>query len=117
VAKLFAKHIKIKDAIKFLKNTRTGMAVGTPTRLNDLMEEGTWREISFAEKPSTERHLGALAVDKLERIIVDASHIDQKKRGVLEMRETLIPLTQWLNRKEFKDRYGQHGSGIDLLFY
>jgi protein CMS1 len=49
--------------------------------------------------------------------MVDASHIDQKKRGVLEMRETLIPLTQWLNRKEFKDRYGQHGSGIDLLFY
>jgi protein CMS1 len=58
-----------------------------------------------------------LAVDKLERIIVDASHIDQKRRGVLEMRETLIPLTQWLNRKEFKDRYGQRGSGIDLLFY
>jgi protein CMS1 len=58
-----------------------------------------------------------LAVDKLERIIVDASHIDQKKRGVLEMRETLIPLTQWLNRKEFKGRYGGHGSSIDLLFY
>ena len=60
---------------------------------------------------------GALAVDKLERIIIDASHIDQKKRGVLEMRETLVPLTQWLNRKEFKDRYGQGGNGIDLLFY
>jgi protein CMS1 len=41
VAKLFAKHIKIKDAIKFLKNTRTGMAVGTPKRLIDLMDEGT----------------------------------------------------------------------------
>jgi protein CMS1 len=58
-----------------------------------------------------------LAVDKLERIVIDASHIDQKKRGVLEMRETLIPLTQWLGRKEFKGRYGQGGTGIDLLFY
>jgi protein CMS1 len=58
-----------------------------------------------------------LAVDKLERIVIDASHIDQKKRGVLEMRETQMPLTQWLNRKELKDRYGQESNGIDLLFY
>ena len=40
MAKLFAKHIKINDAIKFLKSNRTGMAVGTPTRLNDLMDDG-----------------------------------------------------------------------------
>jgi protein CMS1 len=40
VAKLFAKHIKIKEAIRFLHNTRTGIAVGTPTRLNDLMNDG-----------------------------------------------------------------------------
>jgi protein CMS1 len=58
-----------------------------------------------------------LVVDKLERIVIDASHIDQKKRGVLEMRETLVPLTKWLKRKEFNDRYGQGGTGIDLLFY
>jgi protein CMS1 len=42
VAKLFAKHIKVKDAIKFLQNTRTGMAVGTPTRLNELMDDGIY---------------------------------------------------------------------------
>jgi protein CMS1 len=40
VAKLFAKHIKIQDSIKFLKSTRTGIAVGTPTRLKDLMGDG-----------------------------------------------------------------------------
>lgn len=40
VAKLFAKHIKIKDSVKFLKSTRTGIAVGTPTRLKDLLEDG-----------------------------------------------------------------------------
>lgn len=40
VAKLFAKHIKLKDSIAFLKSTRTGIAVGTPTRLKDLMDDG-----------------------------------------------------------------------------
>ena len=40
VAKLFAKHIKLKDSVTFLKSTRTGIAVGTPTRLKDLMEDG-----------------------------------------------------------------------------
>ncbi|KAF4630072.1 hypothetical protein G7Y89_g8078 [Cudoniella acicularis] len=70
VAKLFAKHIKLADSIKFLKSTRTGIAVGTPTRLKDLMDDG------------------ALAVDRLERIVIDASHIDVKKRGILDMKET-----------------------------
>jgi len=41
VAKLFAKHIKLKDAVKFLQGTRIGIAVGTPTRLLDLMDNGT----------------------------------------------------------------------------
>jgi protein CMS1 len=100
VAKLFAKHIKIGDSIKFLKSKRTGMAVGTPKRLEDLMDDG------------------ALQVDRLERIIVDASHIDQKKRGVLEMRETLGPLVHWLNRKELKWRYDTTGKDkIDLIFF
>jgi protein CMS1 len=44
VAKLFAKHIKIKDSIKFLQSNRTGMAVGTPQRLYDLMEDGKHSE-------------------------------------------------------------------------
>jgi protein CMS1 len=41
VAKLFAKHIKLQNSVKFLKSTRTGIAVGTPTRLKDLMDDGT----------------------------------------------------------------------------
>ena len=44
VAKLFAKHIKVQDAAKFLRSTRTGMAVGTPTRLNDLMDNGIYKD-------------------------------------------------------------------------
>lgn len=40
VAKLFAKHIKLKDAIEFVKKTRMNFGVGTPSRLMDLSSAG-----------------------------------------------------------------------------
>lgn len=61
--------------------------------------------------------VGALQVDRLERIVVDASHIDQKKRGILEMSETQVPLTLWLGQKDFRERYGSQTGRIQLLFY
>ncbi|KAK7985051.1 hypothetical protein PG988_002673 [Apiospora saccharicola] len=99
VAKLFAKHIKLDDASKHLKEHRTGMAVGTPARLNDLVENGS------------------LSLANLERLVVDASHIDQKKRGVLDMKDTLMPLVRWLARKEFKERYAATEKPLQLIFY
>lgn len=48
---------------------------------------------------------------------MDASHIDQKKRGVMDMKETMMPLAQWLTRKEFKERYGDHEKPLQLLFF
>ncbi|CAK7245268.1 MAG: Protein cms1 [Sporothrix thermara] len=88
VAKLFAKHIKLAEAVSFLEGHRTGLAVGTPARLIDLLEQG------------------ALSVAHLRRIVVDASHIDQKKRGVLDMQDTTLPVVRFLSRPEFKARYG-----------
>jgi len=99
VAKLFAKHIKLQESVEFLTTHRTGVAVGTPKRLTDLVENG------------------ALKLDRLERLVVDASHIDQKKRGILDMKEVMNDLTPWLTRKELKDRYTASNKGIDLLFY
>ncbi|KAI1811666.1 U3-containing 90S pre-ribosomal complex subunit-domain containing protein [Poronia punctata] len=99
VGKLFAKHIKIEDAKKFLETHRTGVSVGTPVRLNDLVESGS------------------LKLDKLERLVVDASHIDQKKRGIMDMKETMIPLARWLSRTEFKVRYTDPDHPLQLLFY
>lgn len=99
VAKLFAKHIKLADSIKFLKSNRTGIAVGTPMRLKELMNDG------------------ALATDRLERIVIDASHVDQKKRGILDMKETQVPLMVWLGKKEFREKYASLSGGIQLLFY
>lgn len=110
VAKLFAKHIKISEAVEFLGKHRTGLAVGTPARLIDLLENG------------------ALSVAHLRRIVVDASHIDQKKRGVLDMSDTVMPVMRWLSRPEIKARYSTGETDeeekpkdapkpISLLFY
>ncbi|GAP93311.1 putative replication regulator protein [Rosellinia necatrix] len=99
VGKLFAKHIKIEESKKFLETHRTGVSVGTPTRLNDLVDSG------------------ALKLDKLERLVVDASHIDQKKRGIMDMKETMIPLVRWLSRPEFKEKYTEPERPLQLLFY
>lgn len=87
VAKLFAKHIKLAEAVSFLEGHRTGLAVGTPARLMDLLEQG------------------ALSVEHLRRIVVDVSHVDTKKRGVLDMQDTTLPVVRWLSRPELKSRY------------
>ncbi|KAA8636271.1 hypothetical protein SMACR_09079 [Sordaria macrospora] len=99
VAKLFAKHFKVEEQVSFLKKSRTGIAVGTPQRLIDLIENES------------------LSLDSLKRIVVDASHIDQKKRGVVDMRETMMPLIKLLTRKELQDRYTAEEKHVDLIFY
>lgn len=99
VAKLFAKHIKIKEAIETVKKTRIGVGVGTPQRIIDLLEDG------------------ALKSSCIERIVIDASHIDVKKRGILDMKETQVPLVQLLTRPDLKERFGSGEGKIELLFF
>lgn len=60
---------------------------------------------------------GALSLDNLERLVVDASHIDQKKRGVMDMKDTMMPLARFLARKELKDKYTTEEKPLSLLFY
>lgn len=98
VAKLFGKE-KVDALTKFMQSHRTGIAIGTPMRLSALTENG------------------AMSIDRLERIVVDASSIDVKKRGILEMKETQVPLVQWLNNSNLKERYGAAKDGVDLLIY
>ncbi|MCJ1403899.1 hypothetical protein MMC11_007122 [Xylographa trunciseda] len=99
VAKLFAKHKKLTDAADYVRKTRIGIGVGTPARLIALLDSG------------------ALSSDKLERIVVDVSHIDQKKRGILDMKETFEPLVHLLSRADLKGHYIQGDGRIDLLFF
>ena len=40
VAKLFAKHIKLKEAIEIVQKARINIGVGTPQRIYDLLENG-----------------------------------------------------------------------------
>lgn len=49
--------------------------------------------------------------------MIDASHIDQKKRGILDMKEIQIPLVQLLARPELKERYGVDDKKVELVFY
>ncbi|KAL2269538.1 hypothetical protein VTJ83DRAFT_1722 [Remersonia thermophila] len=101
VAKLFAKHFKLEEQVSFLQKTRTGIAVGTPQRLIDLIEND------------------ALSLENLKRVVVDASHIDQKKRGIADMRETMMPLAKLLCMRDLNERYedGDETRHVDLLFY
>ncbi|KAK4996060.1 Protein cms1 [Elasticomyces elasticus] len=100
VAKLFAKHIKLTEAVETVKRNRIGIGIGTPQRLTDLLDDGV------------------LSTAHLKRIVIDASHIDIKKRGILDMKETEVPLVQLLAREEFKKRYGgSSDEKIELLFY
>lgn len=58
-----------------------------------------------------------MSLANLKRVVVDASHIDQKKRGVMDMKDTMLPLARFLARKEFKDGYVDETKPLALLFY
>ena len=49
--------------------------------------------------------------------MVDASHIDAKKKGVMDIRETAVPLARFLCRKEFKEKREGKGKPLAVLFY
>ncbi|QKX64006.1 uncharacterized protein TRUGW13939_11179 [Talaromyces rugulosus] len=99
IAKLFAKHIKIDEAKQFLERAHTNIGVGTPQRIIDLLEAGS------------------LKTKDLKRIVVDGSHIDQKKRGIFDMKEMYFPLLKLLTRPEFCERYGSKEQELKVLVY
>ena len=131
VAKLFAKHIKLTEAIETVSKSRIGIGVGTPQRIIDLLEDGAFCLCSVyvlstflpclalvLKRGSCANLLaGALKSQCIERIVLDASHIDQKKRGLLDMKETQVPLVKLLTRAAFKDRYGIESDGVELVFF
>lgn len=60
------------------------------------------RRISASANPTA----GALSTARLERIVIDASHVNAKKPiGILDIQETVTALTQLLARKDLRDRY------------
>lgn len=62
--------------------------------------------------------IDALSLDQVERILIDASQVNDKKRGILDMKETEVPLTRLLALKEFKARFGQASEKpVQVLLY
>lgn len=47
----FAKHFKVAEQVEFLKKNRTGIAVGTPARLMDLLDTGNSPLLSLPKSP------------------------------------------------------------------
>ncbi|OCK81819.1 hypothetical protein K432DRAFT_325441 [Lepidopterella palustris CBS 459.81] len=99
VAKLFAKHIKLKEAIDSCTKSSMDFGVGTPHRISELLENG------------------ALKCTNLKRVIIDVSHIDGKKRGILDMKELHKPLIDLLIRRDFKGDDGTWNDKFQLCFF
>ncbi|OXG10374.1 protein CMS1 [Cryptococcus neoformans Ze90-1] len=69
VAKLFAKHFKLADQIKYLERTKVSIAVGTPARVGKLLAEG------------------AIKISKDTVLLLDIGHQDSKTRTILTLPE------------------------------
>jgi protein CMS1 len=119
VGKLFAKHIKLEEAKQFLTRARSGIGAGTPTRVSDLIESGELIQLKFLSVEAHADHplLGTLKLDELERIVIDGSHIDQKQRGIFDMKDTHMPLLKLLTRPELRERYGASKKGVKILVF
>lgn len=50
-------------------------------------------------------YTGAVSLASIQRILIDASHINIKKQGILDMPELQTPLTQLLSREDLRTRY------------
>ena len=61
--------------------------------------------------------IGSLKLDELKRIVIDGSYVDQKQRGIFDMKETHMPLLQLLTRAEFRERYGAKDKKIEILVF
>lgn len=61
---------------------------------------------------------GALSLDFVERILIDASHVNTKKRGILDMAETEMPLSRLLALTALKVRYAMDASNpVKIILY
>ncbi|CUS14484.1 unnamed protein product [Tuber aestivum] len=97
VAKLFAKHIKLKDSVTTCQTSRMGIGVGTPGRMLDLIKQG------------------ALKVNELRNVVIDASHIDKKGFGVFDVREAQKGVMEILGFAGVRARF-ESGEGR-IMFY
>lgn len=92
------------------------IGVGTPARILDLLTSGP-SNIHCSVYSSLTPFADALTLESLERIVIDCSFLDQKKRSIFDMKETQQPLMQLLSSPELKTRYTSSSSQVKLIFY
>ncbi|KAF3188754.1 hypothetical protein TWF106_007243 [Orbilia oligospora] len=101
IAKFFAKHVKLSEHIEYSKKTRIGIAVGTPARLVDLIKDG------------------ALQIKYVQRVVLDVSYLDAKKRGLWDIKEVQDKLVELLAVEGVRRRLegGGEEDSRGLMFY
>lgn len=98
VAKMIAKHMKLKENIEYLAKTRVGVAVGTPARIKDLVEAG------------------ALKMSEVKRLVFDLSYLDEKRRGLLDMKDVLEAVLGLIRVEEVRKRLEEDDEPKVLVF-
>lgn len=86
IAKLFAKHMKLSAMIKYVQETRFGIGAGTPQRVLDLIKQDV------------------LKLDRLKRIVIDASYVDEKQRTIFDEKDSFVQIVDFLNSGDLKGR-------------
>jgi protein CMS1 len=61
--------------------------------------------------------VGALKLANLKHIVIDASYIDEKKRGILDMKDLHKAVLDLLLRGDFKSAAGDWEDQFRLLLY
>ncbi len=115
VAKLFARHFKVREQAEFLRTHITPLAVGTSARVSallDLADEGEEKEKEEGKAASAPP---PLELTEVRAIVVDASWRDAKARSVVDGLDTRQELFRLLARREVKARL-RDGSCKLVLF-
>lgn len=86
VAKFIAKHEKLKVSTEFLSKTKVGLAVSTPGRFKDLLDNK------------------ALKVEELVAVVLDVSYQDEKNMGILDGPQVFKQLIDLLTQQQLKTR-------------
>jgi protein CMS1 len=58
-----------------------------------------------------------LRTSNLKQIVVDGSHLDQKKRSIFDMKELLVPLVELLSKQAIKDRLEEEEKAAKVLVF
>ena len=99
IGKYFAKHMKLQPNLKFAKQTRVGIAVGTPVRLKELIEND------------------GIQAGSLQRIIIDGSYQNEKKYTIFDMADSFRAMLDLLNMDGVKSRLLDDKDKLLIMVY